>query len=383
MTDETTRHLSQQPDSVQATVSNDDSRDFFLKKVLIFVSVVTATGVLLFLLWQSMEVILLVFGGLLLGLFMRSIAERLSRHTPLPIVWSVSVVLLGLTGIMVLGIWFLLPSLQNQFNEVSRQLPQTLSELRNRIGEFSFGQWILQNLPEDPQLIKNSSSNLLGRITGIFSSFLGFLVNAAIVIVTGIYFAYNPSLYYFGIIKLFPQNRQKRVREVLDTLDYNLNRWIVGRISVMTINGSLTALGLWLLGIPLAIPLGILTALLNFIPNIGPILSAVPAILIGFTISSEKAIYVALLFLIIQNLEGFVLTPLVQQKAVSLPPVLIISAQLLMGILFGFVGVLLAVPVVAVIFVTVKMLYVEDILGNQVEVKGEQEVRDKNPEPVS
>jgi predicted PurR-regulated permease PerM len=143
----------------------------------------------------------------------------------------------------------------------------------------------------------------------------------------------------------------------------------------MTINGVLTALGLWLLDVPMAIPLGLLTAAFNFIPNIGPFLGAVPAVLIALSQSSTQALYVAILYLIIQTLEGFVLTPLVQQKAIALPPVLVISAQLLLGILFGFLGVMLAVPIVAVAFVLIKMLYVEDALGNNVEVKGEQEVK--------
>lgn len=193
----------------------------------------------------------------------------------------------------------------------------------------------------------------------------------------GVYFAFSPNLYYEGAINLFPPNNQSRVREVLDTLGFNLRRWIVGRIIVMAINGGLTALGLWFLGVPLALPLGIITGFFNFIPNIGPFLAAIPAVLIAFTQSPTQALYTAILFFIIQNLEGFVLSPLVQQKAVELPPVLIIAAQLLLGILFGFIGVLLAVPVVAVVFVLVRMLYIEDLLGNETEVKGEQEAKEK------
>lgn len=353
----------------------------FSGQILIAVSIIFSITILLLLLWQSTQVILLVFAGLLLGIFIRSIAVWLSAKSSLSINWGLSLVLVLLIGVVILGVWLMMPSLQNQINEISKQLPETIAQLQQKASQYSVGRWILEQIPANIQDMGNSSANVFGRITGIFSSFFGILVNAAIVLMTGIYFAFNPSIYYKGLIKLFPQKRHRRIREILDTVHYNLQRWIIGRITVMTINGVLTAICLWLIGVPLAVPLGIITALFNFIPNIGPFLAAVPAILIGFTQNNETALYVAILFLFIQNLEGFVLTPLIQQKAVSLPPVLIVAAQLLLGVLFGFSGLLLAVPAAAVIFILVKMIYVEDILGNNVEVIGENEIKLSNREP--
>ena len=147
----------------------------------------------------------------------------------------------------------------------------------------------------------------------------------------------------------------------------------------MIINGVLTGIGLWLLDVPFPIPLAIIAGILSFIPNIGPISASLPAILIAVTISPTAAFYVALLYLTVQNLDGFLISPLLQQRAVSLPPVLVIASQLLLGIMFGFLGVLLAVPLTAAAFVAVKMLYVEDLLGNPVEVKGEKQAKD-NPQ---
>ncbi len=349
-------------------------REFF-HRVLIFVGVVTAVGLFLALLWQSTEVILLIFAGLLLAIFLDGIADWVSRYTPLSKGWALTFILAAVTGATTLVLWLFLPTLEIQFSRISQQLPEIAANLRAYLQQSATGQWVLERIPAEPLQNAGQSSNVLGRITGFFSSFLGIVVNVAIVLVAGIYFAYSPNLYYEGAIKLFPANSHKRIREVLDTLGYNLRRWIIGRLTVMTINGVLTALGLWLLGVPLAIPLGLITAAFNFIPNIGPFLGAVPAVLIALTQSPAQALQVAILYLIIQTLEGFVLSPLVQQKAISLPPVLVVSAQLLLGILFGFLGVLLAVPIVAVAFVLVKMLYVEDTLGNKVEVKGEVEVK--------
>ena len=356
------------------------SRQEFFYRVLIFVGVITLVGILLVLLWQSTQVILLIFTGLLAAVFLDGCAGWIGKRLSISNNWALVIVLLIIIGIVTLIFWFLFPSLKDQFFTLSQQLPPAIERLRQHIGQYSAGTWMLEQLPENPLALGSQSSNVFGRITGFFSSFLGIAVNIAIVLMAGVYFAFNPNLYYQGVVKLFPKSSQSRVREVLDTLGITLRSWLLGRLTVMLINGTLTALGLWVLGVPLALSLGIITALFNFIPNIGPFLAAAPAILIAFTISPTSALYTAILFFIIQNLEGFVLTPLVQQKAVSLPPVLIISAQLLLGILFGFLGVLLAVPITAVVFVLIKMLYVEDLLGNEVEVKGEDKIIEEHSE---
>jgi predicted PurR-regulated permease PerM len=146
----------------------------------------------------------------------------------------------------------------------------------------------------------------------------------------------------------------------------------------MAINGTLTALGLWLLGVPFAIPLGIIAGLLTFIPNIEPFIAGVPAVLIALSQSPTQALYVLILYHAVQKLDGFVITPLIQQKAVSVPPVLVIASQLLLAVIFGFPGLLLAVPLIAIGFVLVKMIYVEDILDRRVEVKGEGKAREES-----
>jgi predicted PurR-regulated permease PerM len=120
------------------------------------------------------------------------------------------------------------------------------------------------------------------------------------------------------------------------------------------------------LGLPLAPTLGLLAGLLNFVPNFGPLIAAIPAVLIAFLHSPQQALSVALLYVGLQVLDGYVLTPLVDRRSVQLPPVLTISAQLLLGLLFGFVGLLLASPLTATVMLLVKMLYVEDVLGDPI-----------------
>jgi predicted PurR-regulated permease PerM len=139
----------------------------------------------------------------------------------------------------------------------------------------------------------------------------------------------------------------------------------------MTIVGVITWAGLALIGVPLALTLGLLAGLLNFVPYVGPIVSAIPAVLLALLDGSRTAGWVALLYLGVQLLEGYLLTPLIDQRTVRTPPALLLTSQVIAGVTLGALGVVLAAPLLAVALVTVKLLYVEDVLGDDVEVPGE------------
>ncbi len=155
------------------------------------------------------------------------------------------------------------------------------------------------------------------------------------------------------------------MNEVLESVGETLRRWLVGRAILMVVNGVFTALGLWLLGIPLALTLGTIAGLLNFVPNIGPIIAGVPAVLIAWTLGPVPALYVLLLYIFLQSLDGYVLTPLIQQRTVALAPALTITAQLLFGALAGTMGLLLATPLTAATLVLIRKLYLEDVLDEE------------------
>ena len=365
------------PKPLEPTEDSRSMRQNFVRRVLIIIGLVVLTGLILMVLWLGLEIFLLVFAGLLLAIFLRTLSGFLSRHTPLSETWAVAIVLLAIIGLIALGVWLLSDSVQRQFDELSEQLPVAFEQLRGQILQYPLGRRIAEQMPSAQQFVGRQSTNVFGRITGIFSTAFDVVVNISVILITGIYFAFNPKLYSAGIAKLVPKTKEKRTREILSTMEYTLRRFLLGISATMTINGLITGAGLWFLGVPFAVPLGIITALLNFIPNIGPIAASVPAILIALSQSPTQALYVALLYLAVQNIDGFVTTPLIQERAVSLPLVLVIGSQLLIAVLFGFLGLLLAVPIVAVVFVAVKMIYVEDILGRRVEVKGEREAKNE------
>jgi predicted PurR-regulated permease PerM len=195
-------------------------------------------------------------------------------------------------------------------------------------------------------------------------------VSVVVIVVIGLYTATEPEVYTDGLIRLVPVEGRKRAREVLDALGSTLRWWLFGRVVSMSVVGVLTTVGLWLMAVPLALALGLVTALLTFIPNIGPVLSVVPALLLVLTQNPARALYVLLLYLGIHTLDGYLLAPLVQERTLLLPPVLTIVGQMLLGVLLGGPGVVLAAPLTAVLFVLVRMLYVEDKLGESIEGPG-------------
>ncbi|WP_131782815.1 AI-2E family transporter [Legionella gresilensis] len=181
-----------------------------------------------------------------------------------------------------------------------------------------------------------------------------------VILFFGIALAYQPEIYTNGLIKLFPKQKQNKVREVLNDTTQTLQLWLAGKAFSMLIIGLLTWIGLWILDIPLAFTLALLAALLSFIPNIGPIIAAVPAILLALLKSPIFGLYVVLLYLAIQTIESYLITPLIQQKSISLPPALIVFMQLIMSLLVGILSLALATPLLAVISVVVKQTYLNE-----------------------
>jgi predicted PurR-regulated permease PerM len=182
-------------------------------------------------------------------------------------------------------------------------------------------------------------------------------------VVIGMFLAFQPELYRGGFLNLFPKPRRKRVGEVLDELGFTLWWWLMGQLVTMASVGIFIGIGLAALGVPLAGTLGLIAAILSFIPSLGPLISVIPAIMLGLSMSPTMGLWVCLLYLGVQILEANVITPLVQRRAISLPPAFVLGSELLMGLLLGGAGLAFATPLVGVILVLVNMLYIQDVLG--------------------
>jgi predicted PurR-regulated permease PerM len=198
---------------------------------------------------------------------------------------------------------------------------------------------------------------------GVVSSTVAVIGGVVIVIFLAIYVAADPDTYHDGLMVLFPRPMRRRAGEVLTAVATALRRWLVTQLIAMVMIGVLTTVALLIIGVRAAFPLGVLAGLLEFIPTIGPLLSAVPAIAMGFVDSPEKALIVGAAFFGIQFVENNLLIPILMKEGMDLPPAVTLMGQALLALVFGFLGLLVAVPLVAAVTVVIRMLYVEDIVG--------------------
>jgi predicted PurR-regulated permease PerM len=261
----------------------------------------------------------------------------------------------GLIALSVLGGVLIAPGLAEQIDQLLESLPPALERIQASVGQYEWLTELLERTPDPIDLI-DQPGMVIEQATGIFSTTFGAILRFLIILISGIYFAVDPRLYTRGLLRLVPVPRRPRAREVLHELGDTLWWWLIGRFISMASVGVMIGVGLWLLGVPLAFTLGFLAALLHFIPNIGPWLAAFPAVLLALLHSPQQALYVAILYLVIQQIESYLITPLVQQRAVKLAPVVSIFAQVLLTLTVGGIGLVLASPLAAVVQVLVHAL---------------------------
>ena len=337
-------------------------------RVLLATLIVLSIGVVAMLVWNFSSVLLLLFAAILLAIFLRGLANQLSeRFEKIGPGAALGIVLLGLL-LVAGGVGLLMaPRVAAQSKELAEALPSSWGQLQEYVRTLPFGDHLADRADRQGAF---DLERLISNLPAIFSVTLGSLVQFFFIVVVAIYLAAKPSAYVQGIMMLLPKGARGRGCEVFGAIGYTLQWWLIGQVIIMTFVGAATATVLALLGIPLALTLGIIAGVLDFVPNIGPIVAAVPAILVALLSGPEKALYVAIAYIVIQQMEGYVLSPIVHRKTVSLEPALTISAQLAFGLTMGALGVLLATPLTAAALVAVKMLYVEDVLGDDVDVAG-------------
>lgn len=342
--------------------------------VAVAIMLVGVAGVLYFV-WSLARVFLLLFAGGLLAVFLGGLATALSKRTPLPYGASLALVLVAVAVFFAgAGLW-IGPRLAEQGSALAERLPEAIERVRSQLTvRYAWARELFQRAPNAEQVLSGSGGGLPSEVVGAASIASTALTNALIVGVIGIYLAISPGLYTQGATRLLPKPRRARAGEALSAAGHALRWWLVGRFASMVVVGILTGTGLFVAGVPLALTLGFIAALLSFVPYIGPIAAAVPAVLIALTISPAKALYVVGIYALVQILESYLITPMIQDRAVSIPPALLVSAQVVAGVLAGLLGILIATPLAVTVVVAVQMLYVEDALGDQaVEVLGEGE----------
>jgi predicted PurR-regulated permease PerM len=305
--------------------------------------------------------LILVFAGVVVAMVLRALAEPLAAATGLAHRWALAIVVVVLLGMAALGTWFFGARIAEQFDQIVQRVPEAWARLKSWLEQYQFGRYALESLAGTFAGADKAGGVLARLATGTF----GAVADTVIVLVTGLYLAAEPRMYRRGLIKLTPPSARARVNEALDAVVTALKRWLLGQGVAMLAIGLMTGIGLWILGIPMALGLAILAGVLEFVPYVGPFLAAVPAVLIAFAQSPLDALYVLLLYWGVQQVENWALIPLIEKWTVELPPALAILSLVIFGVLFGIPGIVVAAPLMIVVMVLVQKLYVEGILGDK------------------
>jgi predicted PurR-regulated permease PerM len=340
------------------------------KKAFIFTSTAVLIIIIILLLKEVVQVLLLVFAAILTSVFLRGLAGLIKKVVKVKETPAILIAIAGLIVLVTVMILLLGPVISSGIQEVKQEAPDAIAQLKEKVSSYSWGKELIKNVEESVQQF-SGNPEVRKRILGVFSSLLSIISGILVILVIGLYTAFSPGEYSHGFIKLFPENKRDRVNDILNKMEHALLWWMVGRFSSMAVVGILTSIGLMIMGVNFAVPLGILAALLSFIPNIGPILSAIPAAAMGLLESPQKAFYVLLLYVGVQTVESYLVTPQIQKRAVSISPALLLVVQLMIGVLLGIFGLILATPLMVVTIVLIQTTYVEDTLGDEVKVLGQ------------
>lgn len=351
--------------------SKGTDQTFYTKKVLVAVGIFIPIVLIIWLFGVAFKVLLLILAAVLVASLFRGIAGYIHRYIKIPMGWSLLASVLLVIGFFALGGILIAPQVGEQVNELTEKFPETVQGAKEQLNQSTLGRKLVEQVPEDPQKWLQEKSGLLKQSMGVFSATFGVLTDLYIIFFVGMFIMAQPKPYQKGVVSLVPLSGRHRAQEVLDKLGSTLQRWIAGKLFSMLVVTVLTSLGLWILGVPLALALGFIAGLLSFIPNFGPLIALIPAVLVGLMEGTNTALYVVLLYIGIQAVESNLITPMVQKQMVYLPPAVILIGQVLLGILVGGLGLILATPIIAIVVVLVQMLYVADVLGDRSSEEGE------------
>jgi len=331
----------------------------FLHRGIAILGIALAGVLVVTLFWLAVDVFLVVFAGILLAVFLRALGDFVAKHTPLSEGWGLG---LGIATLLVAfagGVALLLPQLAAQFDEFSARIPAILAEVEKFLEEYGWGRQLLGAVEDggaDGGGIAAGLAGFLGVLGRIATHLVAFLF-------IGLFLAIHPKLYVDGAVKLFPIARRNRTRAILAEIGYMLRWFLVARAIAMALVGITTGIALALLGVPLALLLGFITALLTFVPYLGPVIAGIPILAVALLEGTTTAIWVLVAYTAIQQVEGNIFDPLILKRIIHLPPAVTVGAQILGSALLGVLGLALATPFAAVMQVIVRRVYREDLLG--------------------
>lgn len=317
------------------------------------VGIVLLVVISVFVLRAAFNVLLMILAGSLISIYFHGIADFLCKYSKLKykLCLIIAVILSFIAGGLIL--WFLGARISEQVSELSRELPVVIKGVEEKLSASSLGRKMLS------YITGNNSQKLMNSFQSIFRTSFGVIGDIYIILFIGIFFTIDPKVYQKGFLQLIPTTSRPKTIRIMKRISFTLKNWLAGMLIAMLFIAILTVTGLTIIGVPMALALAVIAGFLNFIPNFGPLLAMIPAVLISLTIDLNTAMIVFGLYLFVQIIESNIVTPMVQKAMIEIPPGLIIIGQVLFGTLIGGLGVIFATPLLAIIMVVVDELYVK------------------------
>jgi predicted PurR-regulated permease PerM len=339
----------------------------FVSRVLTTISLVVLAGLTVYFFGLIVEVLLVIFAAVLLAVAITGVRCIIHDRTPLSEGWSLVATYLLVVVLMAGAGAVIWPQLSDQIPKFIDKIPEAfeqLSEIADRIP------WVEGAIESAGDTEGDSGFDIPSHLLGVFSTTLGAITSLSLIVLIAFYFTLSPTAYVQNLLILVPRAQRKRAEELMQAQTKSLRFWLLGRLASMVFVGVLAGVGLLLLGVQMAFTLGLIAGVATFIPYIGPILGAIPALMVALLQGPMVVLYVAILYLGVETAESSLIAPLANKKAVHIAPAYTVIIQLAGGVIAGIPGVIVATPLAVVGAVTIQLLYVEDVLKEDVEILG-------------
>ncbi|HEY5461902.1 MAG TPA: AI-2E family transporter [Hanamia sp.] len=334
--------------------TNQQDNSGYIKKIWIAAGIVSLFVVSIFLINTLFNVFLLILAGVLLAIYFHGCAGILKKYLHCPSRLSVVISLIINILLAIAFFWFVGSRLSSQVSQLSDSLPTIIKDAKVEMSQSAVGNKVLTYF--------NSSGGSVKTIAvarRFFSSGFGIIIDVYIILFFGLFFTAGPSLYKKAIISILPVKAKDKGLAIINEMRNALKKWLEAQIIAFFFIAIFTGVGLEIIGLPLVFTLALIAGFSAFIPNFGPLIAFIPAALIGLAQSPKTVILVACVFIAVHIFENAVLLPFLQKKMVKVLPAITIFAQLALGLLGGFWGVLLALPVVVVLKTIINKLYIQ------------------------
>lgn len=343
-----------------------------------FIVMTVAVVLLLMSFYYLVHVWLIVFAAILTAVFLLSLVEYLTKlpwigiHLKkLPHGVLLSTVVLGLIGVLSAFIATFGRELKNQLEDLQRMVPQAIEYMHQYLQSYpmiyewlSQREWV-QSFRADPQaFLAQFSDGAMAHLPTYLGGMVSGIGTFVVIMIVGLFLAISPSIYRRSFVAMVPKDSRDKAEYLLDRSYRSIQQWLLGQLVVMSFVGLSTWLALKLMDIPFALALGFIAFLLDFVPVLGPWLSAVPIVLLTMIVAPDMLVWVVVMIIVVQQLESYVIAPIVQNRMVDLPPVALLLSQVIMGSITGIMGVALAAPLMVIAIVWVQVLYIKFTLGD-------------------